>query len=86
MSDRYDGLYRLNDQKRRTLSGTQTAITTGTFEQQWGLDATGNWNSFNVPRQSVAGKLSVKSSFDSPQDSSLSRTSRHGVSSHIVGT
>ncbi|MCX7388346.1 MAG: hypothetical protein NTX48_16905, partial [Planctomycetales bacterium] len=42
----YDGLYRLNDQKRGTLNGTQTAITTGTFEQQWGLDATGNWKTF----------------------------------------
>ncbi|MCX7386392.1 MAG: hypothetical protein NTX48_06970, partial [Planctomycetales bacterium] len=42
----YDGLYRLIDQKRGTLNGTQTAITTGTFEQQWGLDATGNWKTF----------------------------------------
>jgi len=39
----YDGLYRLDDQKRGTLNGTQTAITSGTFEQQWGLDPTGNW-------------------------------------------
>jgi len=31
-----DGLYRLTDQKRGTLNGTQTAITSGTFEQQWG--------------------------------------------------
>lgn len=38
----YDGLYRLTDQKR----GTQTAITSGTFEQQWGLDPTGNWKTF----------------------------------------
>jgi hypothetical protein len=29
----------------KTLNGTQTAITSGTFEQQWGLDATGNWKS-----------------------------------------
>ena len=42
----YDGLYRLNDQKRGTLNGTQTAITSGTFEQQWGLDSTGNWKTF----------------------------------------
>jgi RHS repeat-associated protein len=42
----YDGLYRLTDQKRGTLNGTQTAITTGTFEQQWGLDPTGNWKTF----------------------------------------
>jgi len=32
----YDGLYRLTDQKRGTLNGTQTAITSATFEQQWG--------------------------------------------------
>ena len=42
----YDGLYRLTDQKRGTLNGTQTAITSGTFEQQWGLDGTGNWKTF----------------------------------------
>ena len=42
----YDGLYRLTDQKRGTLNGTQTAITSGTFEQQWGLDPTGNWKTF----------------------------------------
>ena len=42
----YDGLYRLDDQKRGTLNGTQTAITSGTFEQQWGLDGTGNWKTF----------------------------------------
>ena len=34
------------DQKHRTLNGTQTAINSGTFEQQWGLDATGNWKTF----------------------------------------
>ena len=56
----------------KTLNGSQTAITSGTFEQQ-----------FNVPRHSVAGNLSVKSSFDSPQDSRRSRKSRHGVSSNI---
>ena len=42
----YDGLYRLTDQKRGTLNGTQTAITSGTFQQQWGLDPTGNWKTF----------------------------------------
>ncbi len=74
------------DQKLGTLSVTQTAITTGTFEQQWGLDATGNWKTFNMPRHSVAGNLSGKFAFENPQDSSLSRKSRHGVSSNIVGT
>jgi len=33
---RYDALYRLTDQKRDTLNGTQTAITSDTFQQQWG--------------------------------------------------
>ncbi len=42
----YDGLYRLSDQKRGTLNGTHTAITSATFQQQWGLDATGNWKTF----------------------------------------
>jgi RHS repeat-associated protein len=42
----YDGLNRLKDQIRGTLNGTQTAITTRTFQQQWGLDATGNWQAF----------------------------------------
>jgi len=42
----YDGLNRLSDQKRGTLNGTQTAITSSTFQQQWILDATGNWGTF----------------------------------------
>lgn len=42
----YDGLQRLNDQKRGTLNSTHTAITSSTFQQQWALDATGNWSSF----------------------------------------
>jgi len=28
------------------LNASQTAITSGIFEQQWGLDATGNWKAF----------------------------------------
>jgi hypothetical protein len=28
------------------LNGTQTAITSGTFEEQRGLDAIGNWKTF----------------------------------------
>ncbi len=43
----YDGLYRLTDQQRGTLNGTQTAITTGTFQQQWGLDSVG-WTFLSV--------------------------------------
>ena len=42
----YDGLYRLKDQIRGTLNGTQTAIISTTFQQQWILDATGNWGTF----------------------------------------
>jgi len=42
----YDGLNRLSDQMRGTLNGTQTAITSSTFQQQWILDATGNWGTF----------------------------------------
>ncbi len=42
----YDGLQRLSDQKRGTLNSNQTAITSSTFQQQWGLDATGNWGTF----------------------------------------
>jgi len=42
----YDGLYRLTDQQRGTLNGTHTAITSGTFQQQWELDETGNWKTF----------------------------------------
>ena len=45
------------DQKRETLSGTQTAITTGTgtFEQQWGLDA--GWAFLNIASPTAAGKI-----------------------------
>ena len=34
----------------KTLNGTQAAITsgTGTFEQPWRVDATGNWKTFNT--------------------------------------
>ncbi len=41
------------DQKRGTLNGTQTAITSGTFEQQWGLDATANNGSMNERRYAM---------------------------------
>ncbi len=34
------------EKNQGTLNGTQTAITSGTFEQQWELDATGNWKTF----------------------------------------
>jgi RHS repeat-associated protein len=44
----YDGLYRLKLVNRGTLNSTQTAIVsgTGTFNQCWTLDSTGNWNGF----------------------------------------
>jgi RHS repeat-associated protein len=41
-----DGIYRLKDLQRGTLNATQTAITPETFAQCWGLDETGNWQSF----------------------------------------
>ena len=42
----YDQLQRLQDLGRGTLNGTQTAITSPTFGQDWTLDETGNWNGF----------------------------------------
>ncbi len=42
----YDGLYRLKNLQRGTLNATQTAITSETFAQCWGLDNTGNWQNF----------------------------------------
>jgi hypothetical protein len=38
----------------KTLNGTQTAITSGTFEQQLGLDATGNWKTFKQDNEVTA--------------------------------
>lgn len=43
----YDGLYRLADMQRGTLSTDKTAITGKTFAQDWSLDATGNWSGFD---------------------------------------
>ena len=54
----WDGLYRLTDQKRGTLTGT--AITSGTFEQQWGLDATGNWNTLTETTGTTQQQLSAR--------------------------
>jgi RHS repeat-associated protein len=42
----YDQLQRLQTLGRGTLNGTQTAITSPTFGQDWTLDETGNWNGF----------------------------------------
>jgi RHS repeat-associated protein len=44
----YDNLNRLVDVQRGTLNSGKTAITsgTGTFEQTWSLDPTGNWGTF----------------------------------------
>jgi RHS repeat-associated protein len=44
----YDALYRLKTISRGTLNSTQTAIQagTGTFNDCWTLDSTGNWNGF----------------------------------------
>jgi len=45
----YDGLYRLSRLDRGQLNGTNTGIVAGTedFTQAWGLDATGNWATFD---------------------------------------
>ena len=42
----YDGLQRLKNGNRGTLSGTHDAITDPQFKQCWSLDATSNWNGF----------------------------------------
>jgi len=45
----YDEVYRLIAADRGNLNGTQDGIVNGTaaFSQDWGLDATGNWDSFD---------------------------------------
>ncbi|MDZ7620794.1 MAG: RHS repeat-associated core domain-containing protein [Patescibacteria group bacterium] len=43
----YDELYRLINTQRGNLSANHDAITDKAFEQDWGLDATGNWEGFN---------------------------------------
>ena len=52
-----DGLQRLKDMKRGTLNGTNTAITSPTFEQCWTLDPSGNWRSFNEAASGTAWTL-----------------------------
>ncbi|ODA28248.1 hypothetical protein A6X21_01220 [Planctopirus hydrillae] len=42
----YDGLQRLKTAHRGTLNGTQTALTSTAFKQDWNLDPTGNWEGF----------------------------------------
>jgi len=44
----YDDVYRLINTERGNLSGTHDAITDKAFEQDWALDATGNWSDFDV--------------------------------------
>ncbi|HVA45187.1 MAG TPA: RHS repeat-associated core domain-containing protein [Pirellulales bacterium] len=45
----HDGLYRLARLDRGQLNSTNTGIVSGTEDltQAWGLDATGNWSTFN---------------------------------------
>ncbi|MGH7193701.1 MAG: RHS repeat-associated core domain-containing protein, partial [Candidatus Saccharimonadales bacterium] len=45
----YDGVYRLARLDRGQLNSTNNGIVAGTegFTQAWGLDATGNWSTFN---------------------------------------
>ena len=42
----YDGLHRLKGMQRGTLNVGREVISAGTFEECWGLDATGNWRDF----------------------------------------
>jgi len=42
----YDAAHRLKNMSRGTLNGGRTALTSTTFAQCWGLDATGNWSNF----------------------------------------
>ncbi|ADG67433.1 hypothetical protein Plim_1600 [Planctopirus limnophila DSM 3776] len=42
----YDGLQRLKTAHRGTLNGTQTALASTAFKQDWNLDPTGNWEGF----------------------------------------
>ncbi|MBI1370441.1 MAG: hypothetical protein GC162_17535 [Planctomycetes bacterium] len=43
----YDPINRLTNMQRGTLNGGHTAVSPLTFEQQWGLDAVGNWATFD---------------------------------------
>ena len=45
----YDDLHRLVDTQRGTLNAGRTALTAGSLalRQAWGLDAVGNWSSFD---------------------------------------
>jgi RHS repeat-associated protein len=52
-----DGLQRLKDMKRGTLNGSNTGITSPTFEQCWTLDPTGNWRGFNEAASGTAWTL-----------------------------
>jgi RHS repeat-associated protein len=42
----HDGLHRLKDMQRGTLSSQHSAISSQTFGQCWTLDETGNWKGF----------------------------------------
>ncbi|MCA9091433.1 MAG: RHS repeat-associated core domain-containing protein, partial [Planctomycetaceae bacterium] len=48
----YDGLQRLKEAERGTLSSGHSSLDSGLFAQCWSLDATGNWEGF---RQSDTG-------------------------------
>ncbi len=62
----YDGLYRLKDMQRGTLTADETAITPLTFEQCWGLDATGNWQNFQQDDTGTGVWDLVQAQFDEP--------------------
>jgi RHS repeat-associated protein len=42
----YDDVNRLTQSEEGTLSGTKDSVSSLNFEQQWSLDATGNWSGF----------------------------------------
>ena len=42
----YDGMNQLIDVQRGVLDSGHTSLTSKAFEQQWSLDATGNWSGF----------------------------------------
>ncbi|MGM0489808.1 MAG: hypothetical protein ACQESR_24005 [Planctomycetota bacterium] len=44
----YDDVYRLINAERGNLNANHDAITDKAIEQDWGLDPTGNWETFDV--------------------------------------
>ena len=53
----YDGMYQLVDMQRGRLNAGKTALQSGTldFQEQWTLDALGNWDTFKQNNDGGAG-------------------------------